>query len=414
MFVLGFTSYADMCNAPGCKAKINITTEMFPPYCSNEGVMLTANGRGITGQSSYIWTLPNGSTTTGNTFNAKVKGTYYVRYHTVPDTCGVIDSIKLDITAFPTAALGNDTFLCKDVPLKLTTGKNDDITAFYWDDGATSPSRTIEAPGKYWVEAVNHCGISSDTIIVTEKEKSPVYIGNDTLICPYTSLTLKNSLPDAGAAYKWSDGTTASSITINGPGTYWLESQNACGTIRDETIVTGKDSCICKPFYPVADAGRERWLCNYDTLMIGNSAHLDGFRYSWTGGSKEKQIVVNKPGTYVVDVSTYCGSAYDTIIVKPKIDDCECFLYIPNAFSPNENNRNDVFSAHSNCVVKGSVKIFNRWGGVVYSSDDLKKGWNGRMGNNLQPSGLYVYHIYYEYVNRPGKFFKKGTIMLVR
>ena len=332
---LGFTSYSDLCNAPGCRAKLNITTDKFPPYCSNEGVLLTANGSGIKGASGYVWTLPDGSTATGSTLLATIKGKYFVNYHTVPDTCSTADSIILNITSHPVINLGKDTFICANTPLQLSPKINDDITSFYWDNVSTDTSRTITTPGKYWIEAINHCGIASDTILVTTKDKVPVSIGKD------------------------------------------------------------------------------RWLCNHDSLMIGNLFHQDGFRYVWSDGTVEREVVIKKPGTYTVEVSTYCGIASDTITIYSKVDDCECFLHIPNAFTPNNDNKNDVFEVRSNCIVKGTFRIFNRWGNVVYISDDLSKGWNGRIGNVKLPSGHYMYQVHYEYLNRPGKFVKKGAITLI-
>ena len=333
----------------------------------------------------------------------------------MPDTCSITDSIYLNIAAFPTVDLGRDTFVCKGIPLKIIPKVNDDNNSFYWDDGSTSDVRVITSPGKYWLETITRCGISSDTIYVSEKTTTAVYLGSDTLICPNTKIALHNSIPEDGQTdYKWSGTVSGNSIVADGPGTYWLESSNACGTVRDEIIISAKDSCICQPFYAEVDAGNERWLCNYDTLMLRNSLHKDGFRYSWNAVIQDKEIVVKQPGTYTVDVSTYCGTISDTIIVHKKIDDCECFVYTPNAFTPNNDNANDQFGIKSNCDIKGTIRIFNRWGGVVYYSDNITNGWNGKLGNDIQPSGLYVYHLHYEYVNRPGTFTKKGSFTLIR
>lgn len=414
-FTLGFTSYTDLCNAPGCRAKVNITADKFPPYCSAEGVTLTANGKGIKGQGEYVWTLPNGNNLSGKTIHATVKGKYYVRYYSIPETCSISDSITLNIVSFPTVNLGVDTFVCTGKDLALKPKVNDDNATYYWDDGSTSAVRSVNTPGRYWVEVVSRCGIASDTIYVSERTTTPVYLGGDTLLCPGTSIILRNSLPeDAQTKYTWSGTVSNNSIIANGPGTYWLESSNACGTVHDDIVISANDSCICKPFYAKADAGNERWLCSYDTLMLRNTLHQDGFRYSWNAVSADQEIIVRQPGTYTLDVSTYCGTVSDTIIVHRKIDDCECFVYAPNAFTPNSDNNNDRFEIKSNCILKGTIRIFNRWGGVVYYSENLKNGWNGKVGNEIQPSGLYVYQLRYEYVNRPGAFTKKGSFSLIR
>lgn len=414
-FALGFTSYADLCNAPGCKARVSITADKFPPYCASDGVMLTANGKGIKGQGGYEWTLPNGNSLTGQTLHATLKGKYYVRYHTVPDTCSITDSITLNITPVPLVNLGADTIVCAGKELTLIPKTNDNDVSYYWDDGSTSPVRSVTTPGKYWVEVVSRCGIASDTVYVSERTTTPVYLGNDTLLCPGTSIILQNRMPaDAQTKYTWSVPASDKSIIADGAGTYWIEASNSCGTVHDDIVISAKDSCICKPFYAKADAGNERWLCTYDTLVLRNAAHENGFRYLWNAVPAGKELIVKQPGIYTLDVSTYCGTASDTIIVHRKIDDCECFVYAPNAFTPNSDNNNDHFAVKSNCVLKGTIRIFNRWGGVVFYSENLSDGWDGKIGNEIQPSGLYVYHLRYEYVNRPGTFTKKGTFSLIR
>lgn len=92
----GMSNYSETCNGSACKAKVTITISSTQlPYCSEYGVLLMAIGSGITGQGSYMWTLPNGSTAVGTTFLATQSGKHYVYYHTIPDTCGWVDSVSL-------------------------------------------------------------------------------------------------------------------------------------------------------------------------------------------------------------------------------------------------------------------------------------------------------------------------------
>jgi gliding motility-associated-like protein len=334
--VLGFTSYADLCNASACKGTVKITTERIPPYCAGNGVLLNAEGGGIKGSSGYTWTLPGADTVHGNSVNANSSGTYYVSYHTNPDTCSAVDSIVLDMVALPQVSLGKDTFVCKNGTLELRVKLNNDKNERFWDDGSTSLTRNVTQAGKYWVESINDCGITSDTIIVSERIADNVYLGNDTTMCKYDRIVLKNNL------------------SIDG-----------------------------------------------------------GATYTWSNGSHEHEIEVKEPGAYVLDINTYCGTISDTIVVNQKIDGCECFLHVPNAFTPNNDGSNDWFKVQSNCAIKGTLEVFNRWGGMVYTTSDITKGWNGNSGSNVQPSGSYVYHIRYEYVNRPGQYTKKGTLLLI-
>lgn len=77
---------------------------------------------------------------------------------------------------------------------------------------------------------------------------------------------------------------------------------------------------------------------------------------------------------------------------------CACKVFVPNAFSPNEDGRNDTFLPYANCVVTNyNLKIFNRWGKLVFESDAIDKGWDGKAnGEQVQPD-VFVYIITFSY-----------------
>jgi len=71
-----------------------------------------------------------------------------------------------------------------------------------------------------------------------------------------------------------------------------------------------------------------------------------------------------------------------------------CNPYIPNAFSPNGDGRNDLFRVYNTCPIEGfEIAIYNRWGGQVYQSDDINSGWDGRNDGEIAPVGVYVYSV---------------------
>lgn len=103
-----------------------------------------------------------------------------------------------------------------------------------------------------------------------------------------------------------------------------------------------------------------------------------------------------------------------------------CPLYIPNAFTPNGDNINDKFvlSVSEDCeVLKFEIQIFDRWGQMVYESNDIdaSKAWDGQFQSNYLQQGLYLYKIsaeLYSYNNRstsrPEKVNKQGSVVLLR
>ncbi len=285
--------------------------------------------------------------------------------------------------------------------------------AYKWTkpDGTFSSSQTITATeaGKYMVRystIPDTCSVE-DTIVL-EFDKTPkARLGADTILCTGTQITLIPSDTSAITSYLWQDGSINPVLIIDQPGLYWLESANVCATYRDSIIVTGRK-------FANVDLGPGAELCEYDTLHIQNLLDEPGYTYKWSDNTTGKVMVIPAPGKYWVDVKNICGTVSDTIIISKKIDDCTCFLYVPTGYTPNNDGRNDLLKAFSNCPVTGVLSIYNRWGQLIYKTNDLQKGWNGVYNGNLQSTGVYVYQVTYSYTLRPGIFYKKGTFVLIR
>lgn len=414
-FVFGLSTYNEFCNSPVCRAKATISVQNSAPYCSNTGVKLKGTGIGITGASGYTWTLPNGQTKNGDTLTAFVSGKYYMRYYILPDSCGATDSINLNIIQYPGINLGNDTALCPNATLALQPVSTTGITSYLWQDGAIGTQYIVTQPGLFWVEGRNVCGVKRDSVTISLDTLQKIDLGAGTQLCPGASMGIKNNFAKRpSASYIWSTGSVADSITINKAGTYWLEVKNSCGTVRDSIIVSMKDTCTCKPFFALVNLGANKELCQYDTLIVKNSIDQIGYRYLWQDGSTSNSLIVRQPGIYWADVSTYCNTIRDSIIVTEKTADCDCLVYLANAFTPNGDGKNDIFKPRSNCDFKGEIKIYNRWGNLVYTSTNLQVGWNGYYKDVNQPNDVYVYYISYKFLTRPGNFNKRGTFILLR
>lgn len=82
-----------------------------------------------------------------------------------------------------------------------------------------------------------------------------------------------------------------------------------------------------------------------------------------------------------------------------QIEDMQCKLYIPNAFSPNGDGVNDRFKPNSNCDFREfEMRIFDRWGTLLFQSKNANEGWNGKYNGNEVASTAYVYYIRYRNV----------------
>ena len=85
----------------------------------------------------------------------------------------------------------------------------------------------------------------------------------------------------------------------------------------------------------------------------------------------------------------------------------------PNAFSPDGNGLNDVFNFESRYIAAVNMKIYNRWGELVYQTTNVDQGWNGTVNGKPAPIGTYIHHT--ELTDDMGiTFIKSGEIILIR
>lgn len=139
-----------------------------------------------------------------------------------------------------------------------------------------------------------------------------------------------------------------------------------------------------------------------DTLVVPPGYILDAgpglAHYKWNTGETTQSIEVVTDGSYRVNMETVAGcvgvDSVFVVISEEILSDC---LFIPNAFTPNNDGLNDTFKPVSRCpsMAYYRMQIFNRWGEMLYESDDIGKGWDGRKNGTPCPGDVYVYRIVY-------------------
>lgn len=139
--------------------------------------------------------------------------------------------------------------------------------------------------------------------------------------------------------------------------------------------------------------------------------------YVWNNGSKDDSIQIQYNGYYEVRGISSCG-------VSTFGDSVEDFclrdygapptrLFVPNAFTPNGDQLNDLFLPIGNGILQYEMSIYNRWGEKVFYSDSLELGWDGRYNGQLQPNGMYNYVLHY-LISRDRYKTQKGLLYLSR
>ncbi len=340
--------------------------------------------------ASYIWTTGE----TSPSIIASSSGDYTVTV--TSGGCQVIATTNIELLGAIEVDLGaneNDEITaCSSETLVLNAGIGNPNATFAWSDGTTTDSLfTVPANGNYSVIVTVGTTCSAEkSVDVTFTDDFTVDLEPEVAICSGETFRIITGL--VGANHEWSlDGqvvSTAEELEVSAAGTYTVNVTSGACSASGSTIVSVQE-------LPTITLNQEdRSLCT-DT---GDSVDLDagsgeGLSYEWSTGAETAQIFVSTPGTYQVIVTTSAGcssTAAVNVVVR-----CESTLVVPTAFSPNNDNVNDVFLPVSRFLDGYKLDIYNRWGKVIFTTEDVNEGWDGEVDFEAQPLGVYLYVINY-------------------
>ncbi len=262
----------------------------------------------------------------------------------------------------------------------------------------------IKHQGLHIIKIFDERKIVTDTTYLEVIDKPRIKI-RDTIICGNPIIIpLKNN------KYKYicSNGEISNrQIKIEKPGIYWIKIDNK-GCYAIDTFKVKSVN------FAVPNFGKELLICENDyskTLSVKAPPETELY---WNTGANTPNISINKEGTYwIKSISKNCGIKTDSVIVKYK--NCDCDIYIPNSFTPNDDDRNDLFYPVFQCEYSYYlITIMDRWGNTVYTSNNINGKWDGKFKNNLCPDDVYVYHIEAIQKNSDKKIIRNGHISLFR
>lgn len=370
--------------------------------CNNDSILITAPA----GFTTYSWSPAyNISSTSGQivTVFPTTDTMYRLTAESSPG-CFSYDSVRVFALRSVPVHLGPDASFCNGDSLILNAGAG--FIQYQWNTGATTQQIVAKNAGNYLVSATDANGCSSkDSLQVLSVYSNPVVnLGPDVTICDNEVKRLQAG--NGFANYLWSNGSNVPFIDINQPGTYWVivSSQNNCrGT--DSISISGLLPSP-KHFLPA-----DTMLCNYTSITLSPLTSFN--RYLWNTGSTTQNLLISAPGVYWLEVAGNNGcSGKDSILVSPK--DCLQGFYIPNAFTPNNDGLNDQYKPLLfGPVVYYDFRIYNRWGELVFQSNDPRKGWNGSVRQSQKDSHVYTWYCHYQLMGKPAEL-RKGTVVLIR
>jgi gliding motility-associated-like protein len=222
-----------------------------------------------------------------------------------------------------------------------------------------------------------------------------------------------------GAVYQWYKDRQpiagATSQIYNVP-----DNANAAGAYQ--VNISLPYGCINSLPFDVAFSDLQKFKPPGDTSICAPSsvrlnAGWPGVSYLWQDGSTNSYFDVTKTGDYSVTLTDRYGCTKKNPI-RVEVEDCNvCELYVPTAFTPNNDGLNDVFRVLPKCknlaLQNFKLQIYNRWGQLVFSANDIQKSWDGRLKKREQENGAYAYYLEYRFKQNP-VIKKTGTIELIR
>lgn len=329
--------------------------------------------------------------------STSVSGNYGVTL-TSPLNCVYSDAVQVSVTPLPVLNLVDSASFCPDGAVTLQAGNNWDQVQ--WSTGENTPTVIVSAEGTYTVTVTENNCSSSGTIVVTRIVLPYLELGPDVEICQGDVATL-----DAGYPGSWSNGQNAEFINVSAEGTYEVEIEVEGCTTMDSVHV------IVHPL-PIANLPPTLTGCVDESVFI-YAEHPYNTSYEWSTGEVTSSIEVFTPDVYYVTVSNECGSAVDWVDVN--FQDCSYSVYIPNSFTPDNDGINDVWKISTFNVFKFELTIFNRWGTVLYYTEDPQAVWTGDVndGEFYTPDGVYQYLLKFE--TETGEAIKRtGAIIIAR
>ncbi|MEM7374062.1 MAG: gliding motility-associated C-terminal domain-containing protein [Bacteroidota bacterium] len=234
-----------------------------------------------------------------------------------------------------------------------------------------------------------------------------LYIEGDTSIClgESTTLTALN-----GDSYEWKDSSnlwrslsSSASLTVSPMETTTYVAYSGICATSITVYVHGP---------PSLNLQADTLLCEKESLALDVSSSAYQVEYLWQDQSTEPTFLVTEAGDYRVQLSNMCGTVEGSLEVS--YESCNCPINFPTAFSPNQDGINDTFFPVYDCEFQTfQWSVFDRWGNLVFQTEDLQASWDGSFQGKQLPAGVYVCVLRYqsEETNRVALY---GSVSLFR
>lgn len=413
-------------SADGCVSEKDVLVEVFPnptaeagadvALCIGEQTQLQGEGGFL-----YRWS-PSGSlsdSTVADPFATPTQTTDYVL--TVADERGCTDqdTVNVLVNPLPEVAASDDQTICEldSIGLQATGARGYEWfpVASLSNPGVANPTAFPRDTTLYVVSGTDDNGCTNRDSVLISVIPKPVTVIDGINYCDLRFIELTAS---GGETYQWNTGQTEPQIQLDPP----ASPQTFIATAFVGQCEGYPDTIVIDENFGYPEAAFEVDQANEfapQRIQFRNLTR-NADRYVWTFGfaptpSYEENPSYGYPraGEYQVRLIAISeGNCEDTAYQTIRLENIT--LFVPSAFTPDENGTNDVFTIGHNGLGSLQMTIYNQWGQAIYESSNLDFAWDGRSRTGRPvPEGVYVYVLRATSVN--GKpFTRSGTITLVR
>ena len=402
--------------------------------CNGNTIPLTA----VSNATSFIWAPLTGLNSA--TLQSVLAGPTTLQVYTVVaslNTCTNAAVVSVSVLAQPVAGIINETptvCLNEGIIMRGTGGGS-----YQWKNPgniliSTSSALNIQAfsnayNGIYTLQVTNTFGCSdTETTTVVLKPLPSGYLQTNSFsgcipFCPDFKFIATNTV--AVTAHNWNIGQTTFQQTnfshcFADPGTYTINGKisgiNGCANTFSWAVTAYPKPTADFNFSP------KHPIENTDAVIFSNTSigpDLKSFNWYFTdnkgykSSSENTSFIFENAGIYPVALVIKDARGCSDTIVKPVIVEPDFIFYAPNAFTPNNDQKNDVFLPLTRGIKSYSLFVFDRWGSPLFESNDPALGWDGTYRGEICQDGVYAWKAKVITSNGSSKNFT-GFVMILK
>jgi gliding motility-associated-like protein len=411
---------------------VTVTADITPATCNRADGSIALSASGGTPPLSYTWTSsPVQLKDTAANLGA---GNYSCTILDVNGCATTYNGTVPKKTAAVLTAVTDKDAICAGASATLQVSANAPVGNYSWQPGnGSGPGITVSpaATTSYIVSATDTLGCEvTDTVKVTVTPAPQPPVVADVTACADSIALLKVQSPSVLLTYNWYEIATGGDPLARGisfaapaaaaPVTYYVEAgTGACTSARIPVNVNRLEQ-VASPAVTAT-----RLMPNSVTFVWQPVPGAAGYQVSVNGGAfvapssglaGTTHVVTGLPLSQGVNIQVIALGAQacqhsEAAMASAKLLSQD--LFIPNAFTPNNDGLNDLFRAEGNIISGQSMKIFNQWGELLFETGGTGAGWDGTYKGKPQPSGVYVYAIRLKLADGT-ETLRKGSLNLIR